>query len=526
MENDPKSSQPGKSDESQNPSQKRRKGPYTNPPTYKIPNQAITPDPELAKLKQEGTPGTFSERQKPTGSFVFNRYDDESIPVRLIPSEGGFDETNDSLSDEKLWNLIKKRTINFSVYVDLMNTILRCNPGNIAINQPDGTITDKPFYKERDKELAKNRLPFTSSAAYSLLKFATEKFVKATVDLNDTEFWAVDDTLTRSPYTDMILNKIFDFRDQLNQSCGGEQGLITLKTKPVLIELIWSYWHEEGMLVQTINSINKRFQNVRNGPRDPLANLEIDPLRPLNNILWGYIQDSQHRLTVSRRTYEYDHHYGIQLIGSTIPNFSPADSRSKFIAAFHNLLYRCAIFYKEADDLTRRADGFGILNALKEVHLLLSEGAHNQFGDLPTTARIEMMIEQWILSQPEIREFLGGRVMTPYDEPWMDRVDTMKNLQGWPQTSVSYYHDLGRFGEQILLSIRWANWTQVNDRDFASGWANEWRNAIQRYIHCYHTVSGMDLGIDTIEHTSDRKYLMPSLLIQQKFLREKALRKG
>ena len=26
------------------------------------------------------------------------------------------------------------------------------------------------------------------------------------------------------------------------------------------------------------------------GDRDPLANLEIDPLRPLNNLLWGYIQ--------------------------------------------------------------------------------------------------------------------------------------------------------------------------------------------------------------------------------------------
>lgn len=528
MENDAKSSQPGKPEDSKNvgpgsPLQKRKKEPYSTPPLYTHPNQAIVPDPELAKLRQEGAPGAAFDRQTPSGSFIFNRHDDESIPVRLIPSEGGFDETADSLSDEKLWSLIKKRTINFSAYVDLMNSILRCNLG---VNGPNGPLIEgKTFYNTPEKEAAKNRLPFNSSAAYSLLKFATEKFVKATVDLNDDEFWDVDDRLLNSPYIQMILGKIFEFRDALNNNCT-EQGLIKLRDKPVLIELIWSYWHEEGMLVQTINSINKRFQNVRNGPRDPLANLEIDPLRPLNNILWGYIQDSQHRLTVSRRTYEYDHHYGIQLIGSTISNFTPADSRSKFIGAFHNLLYRCAIFYKEADDLTRRADGFGILNALKEVHLLLSEGAHNQFGDLPTTARIEMMIEQWILSQPEIREFLGGRVMTPYDEPWMDRVDTMKNLQGWPQTSVSYYHDLGRFGEQILLSIRWANWTQVNDRDFAAAWANEWRNAIQRYIHCYHTVSGMDLGIDTIEHTSDRKYIMPALLIQQKFLRERALRNG
>ena len=33
--------------------------------------------------------------------------------------------------------------------------------------------------------------------------------------------------------------------------------------EPCLIELIWSYWHEEGMLVQSMNAINRRFQNVR-----------------------------------------------------------------------------------------------------------------------------------------------------------------------------------------------------------------------------------------------------------------------
>ena len=37
-----------------------------------------------------------------------------------------------------------------------------------------------------------------------------------------------------------------------------------------LIELIWSYWHEEGMLAQTLNAISRRFQNMRSpGDRDP-----------------------------------------------------------------------------------------------------------------------------------------------------------------------------------------------------------------------------------------------------------------
>lgn len=457
-----------------------------------------------------------STTSSPTSGFLMNRDDDESIPIRIVPSEGGFESTPQTNSDEILWRLIRRRSIVFNTYFELMNDILRCNPGSLNST----TFYPNPGEKFHDR----NRLPFTSTQAYSLLKFATEKFVKASLDLNDDDFYGVPGTFD-SPYLELIYQKISDYRTNINNTCN-EEGLINLKEFPVLIELIWSYWHEEGMLAQTMHAIAKRFQNIRSGPQDPLANLEIDPLRPLNNILWGYIQDAQHRLTVARRAYEYDHHYGIKLIGKAIGNFTPADSRSKFIEAFHNLLYRCSVFFKESDDLMRRADGFPILNAVKEVHLLLSEGAHNQFGDLPTTARIEMMIEQWILSQPEVREFLGGRLMVPYDEPWMDRVDSMKTLQAWPSTSITYYHDLGRFGEQILLGIRFTNWSVQNDRDFAAAWATAWRDPIQRYLHCYHSVTGVDIGLDSFEETTTTKAIMPAILMQQKYEREKMLKRS
>ena len=157
------------------------------------------------------------------------------------------------------------------------------------------------------------------------------------------------------------------------------------------------------MLVQTMNAITWRFQN-RRGPaeRDPLALLEIDPLRPLNNFLWGYIQDEQHRLTVPRRAYEYDHHYGLTLLGKAVPQVRGADSRSRFLEAFHHLLFVCSVFLKEDDDTTVVADGFPVLNALKEVHLLLTQGAHNQYGDLPWTARQEMLMQQWMLATARV----------------------------------------------------------------------------------------------------------------------------
>jgi len=289
-------------------------------------------------------------------------------------------------------------------------------------------------------------------------------------------------------------------------------------TNPCLLELIWSYWHEEGMLVQTMNAISMRFQNQRSRfGRDPLADLDIDPLRSLNNLLWGYIQDEQHRLTLPRRVYEYDHHYGIPLCGRAVPTLMSTDGRSKFLEGFHNLLTVTSVFYKEDDDTMVVADGFPVLRALKDVHLLLAEGAHNQFGDLPSTARTEMLMQQWLLARPEMREFLGSRIMVTYKEGWMDRVDTMKRLQGWTDTSVIHFHDLATFGEQILLSIRYGSWGDIDHPENAANWARYWRPEVQGYIHAYRAVTGVDLAgeVSDPRHAALR-YLPPSVHLRNR----------
>lgn len=297
-------------------------------------------------------------------------------------------------------------------------------------------------------------------------------------------------------------------------------------TNPCFLELIWSYWHEEGMLVQTMNAISWRFQN-RRGPQDvdPLANLAIDPLRPLSNLIWGYVQDEQHRLTLARRVYEYNHEYGLTLFGSAVPKVRAADTRSKFLESFHTLLHRASIFYKEDDDTTMLADPFPVLNALRDVHLLLAEGAHNQYGDLPWTARHEMLMQQWLLARPEFREFLPTRIMVAYPEPWMDRVDAMKRIQGWSDTSVRFFHDLGAFGEQILLSIRFGDWSNIFDREEAGNWARYWRQEVQWYIHAYQTVTGVDLSSDMqdvrqAELRPDR-YMQPAFHLQRRLVQQR-----
>ncbi len=288
---------------------------------------------------------------------------------------------------------------------------------------------------------------------------------------------------------------------------------------PLLVELIWCYWHEESMLSQAMKAINLRFQNKRmkKGP-DALSALNTNPLRKLSNLLWGHIQEEQKRLTVKRRAYEYDHHYGITLHGDAVGTFMPADSRTRFLESFHRLLHLCTNFYKEFDDMTIQADGFPIKSALREVHMNLAEGAHNQYGDMPWIAKREMLIEQFILSRPEMREFLGGRVMVPYKEGWMEAVDTMKRLQGWTDTSVEQFASLGRLGEQIILSIRYGNWNAEGiNADHAYQWAAFWRDEIQDYIHSYRSVSGVDLTEPSqVDGTQPSVHLKTRLDAQQK----------
>lgn len=279
---------------------------------------------------------------------------------------------------------------------------------------------------------------------------------------------------------------------------------------PPAIELIHSYWLEEGQLAQTMNAILARYQGraLRDGP-NPLSRMYIDPLRPLGNLLWGWIQDDFHRLTIRRRHYEYDHQYGMKLIGRAIPNMASVDRRSQFLESFHNLLYKTHVFYTEDDDTTMIADGFPLLNALRETHLLLAEGADNQFGDLPTAARAEFMIMQWLLARPEMRDFLGGRPMVPYEETWMDRVDTMKSIQGWTDVTITHFRDMAVFGEQILLSIRYGNWAVENDQQTACNWARYWRSEIQRYTHAYRSATGVDLS-------GGANSTMPSVLLNRR----------
>jgi hypothetical protein len=437
--------------------------------------------------------------------------------------------------DQAFWSLIRSCTAQVSSarYADFIERAL-C---------PDAAsfVGRRPVIARRLARDARDLKTFTYGVgAYEMLKTATQVFLLLEAGGCDAEIkdLDIDDESSRFgepvtledlklrlgryltsghiPYIDRVLDNAF--RGDREIIGLHRSGVLASRVQvPCLLELIWSYWHEEGMVVQSISAIARRFQNIRApGGGDPLAHLEIDPLRPLSNLLWGYIQDEQNLLTVKRRAYEYDHQYGLALYGKAVPPLRSADSRSKFLEAFHHLLHRCSAFYKEDNDTTVIADGFALLNALKEVHLLLAEGASNQFGDLPWTARAEMLIQQWLLSRPEMRDFLQGRRMVPYKEPWMAQVDTMKSMQRWTDIPVTHFRDLGVYGEQILLSIRYGDWIDINNEDSAKNWARSWRPEIQSYLHAYRAVTGMDLtNPDTVDHTMPAIHLQTRLAMQR-----------
>jgi hypothetical protein len=271
--------------------------------------------------------------------------------------------------DQALWTIIRLSTeaLSYENYEDYLDRVF-CEPG---LTGPDR--------RRVDRLAAYRHLPFVDTDPYRLLKVATEVFVQLNcgvffdqdrleevlsisgtmadeklrigraivpgdVRTNWQTYIGRDHTL---PYLDLVRRSLQPWGtdgDSLDSDPATlrlcEEVLREKFTNPCLVELIWNYWHEEGMLVQSMNAITYRFQNRERGQgRDPLAAIEIDPLRPLNNFLWGYIQDEDHRLSVPRRAYEYDHQYGLAMYGKAVPEVRGADSRSRFIEAFHNLLY-------------------------------------------------------------------------------------------------------------------------------------------------------------------------------------------
>jgi hypothetical protein len=466
--------------------------------------------------------------------------DGDSDPIEVTPKPfaAGDDvavtlkrATVQPTSDQALWVAIRNSTdaIGFESYSRFLEAVICERP-----DEDDDRRDRKRIGHKLRSVKRRTALPFPNVDRYRVLKAATEVFLMthcgvelddfSRVDL-DEESQRLNRTVTEAeleeqmrsyldrvaagdgefldvlPYLGLIRRQLGDVAIVGIDEDEGEaaeicSGILAEKLEhPCFLELLRDYWLDEVGLAQAINAICWRFQNrtPRSRRRDPLSGMDVNPLRPLNNLLWGLVQDKQHRLSTRRREDEYDHAYGLALSSRPGPPVRGADSRSRFMEAFHNLLSLAAVFNKEDDNTTFIADGFPVLNALKETHLLLTEGAHNQYGDLPWTARHEMLMYQWVLSRREVYDFLPTRSMVAYTESWIAPLEAMNKLQGWTDVSVTHFRDLAVFGEQLLLGIRFGAWSREHDPARAANWVRYWRPELQAYIHAYRAVTGVDL---------------------------------
>jgi hypothetical protein len=432
-------------------------------------------------------------------------------------------------SDQALWVAIRNsaNALSFDRYNRFIEALLCDDP-----DEPFGRREGKRARHRLHKVKRRMALPFPNVDRYRVLKAATEVFLMTHcgVELRDFDRVDLDEESARleRPVTREELER--QMRDYLRRIAAGDGeylqvvpylalirrqlgdvpiigldrededaaevcfGILAEKLEhPCFIELLHEYWNDEGGVFATMHAIVRRFQNRHAHERDPLLGMDISPLRPLNDVLWGMVRDEQHRLTPAQLGFELRHAYGLQQSRAR-RRVRGVDSRSRFIEAFHDLLSLCAVFYLQDDNTTVIADGFPVLNALKETHLLLTEGGANAYHGVAWTARHEALMYQWILSSPEMREFLPTRTMVAYPEPWIASVETMSKLQGWSDTSAVHFRDLAVFGEQLLLGIRFGAWSVVIDPDQAANWTRYFRPEVQGYIHAYRAVTGLDLS--------------------------------
>jgi len=466
-------------------------------------------------------------------------------------------------SDQLLWTAIRNRSdaIGFNRYIVFIERLLceRADPGSATCGGDENAAAGQigsPSIDARLDDLI-GRPSLFGNDSYQLLKLATHAFLLyqggiaiepagsggAQLELDEEARLGRPITLTEArtqleqylrtqvgtvqgrilPYLKRVVDALIPIglREEGSPFC--DNVLRRRLHCPQMIELIHDFWLDQAGLTQSMNAILLRFQNRRRGTRDPLSELAFDPLRPMAQLLFGRLADEPNHLSVKRLDYEYRNLYGIGLYGQAVEGAEPAESRTRFLEAFHILLQKASDFYEDDAQTTVIADGDPALHCLRELHLVLAEGAVNEFEEVKFQARQERLIDMLLMARAETREFLRGRAMVPYPERWMGPVDMMKRLQGWlPQVSVREFHILATTSEKLLLSVRNGDWSAVIDQAAAVNWLRYFKPEIRGYLHAYQAVTGVDLAADGLDarRAADR-YVEPSVHLRRRMLEQR-----
>jgi hypothetical protein len=256
---------------------------------------------------------------------------------------------------------------------------------------------------------------------------------------------------------------------------------------------------EMAMLDQGMKLICRRFQNLKTpSVRNQLENFEVSHLRPLSNLLWGYINDDGNRVSLNRRVLEYKHQYGLEVSGTAIKKMDAIDIRSTFLEQFHQFLNKLHLYYQEESNRDIKPNAYPIKYITEDLQRILQSGAHNQFSDLTIATRTDFMTIQWILSRPEMKHFINSREEIGYKEEWMGTMEALRNMQGWGNDDLNSYYECAVRGERLLLAIRYSNsittHSMENLEEKVKNWARDIKEDVMIYTHAYLSITGVDLS--------------------------------
>jgi hypothetical protein len=405
--------------------------------------------------------------------------------------------------DEVLWKAIRERSelIGFQRYQDYIHRTLQLHEDGFlsgGLSRRLGELGARGLGVYRTLRELTELFVLSACGAISQERIFPDERIERELRPDRRESDEIDEQLRpylrdgELPYIDRVVKAALPSLD------GKSIGLDALRSRVFRHPLCLELWHEmsleHGMLMRAMAAISARFQNVYvGGENDGLSNYESSPLRPLSDFFWGWIDHEPMRLNAKRRIQEYQHQYGPCALDGAAAGVQAADVRTAFPDAFMNLLSLCEAFYREDNQTTVIADAFPVLFGLRQVHQILAMGAGNTAPQLTFAARVETLMMQLMLAQPELRAFLRVRDMVPYEEAWQASVDAIIDLQGWQQPSTTQHNDCAKFGEQILLSIRLADWT-AGDETNARNWLRHNREAIRRFMYAQRAISPVDLA--------------------------------
>jgi hypothetical protein len=397
----------------------------------------------------------------------------------MMPSKPPVDST-----DQILWKTIRETAnqIGWKAYIHFVDDVL-----------PPLDVAKRKIVGRKIEASEAHRI---GTDEYFILKAATEAFVlnnclgkEATLQ-SLSAFQRLPDAARFDAPSPAFLPALLAIQENIRS-----QSVADLRPQACLLEMIWCYWQEVGMLTATMDKLVER---VAAGIVSPIADAHAaassSVALQVRGIVSAYLRDANNLLSPTRRAYEYQHQYGLHAQTSVSPARTQDDPRSRFPQAFSRLLATTGKYYWEDYTPTVVADPMLILQSLREVHSLLRESIENQCREIPRIARQEMLLIQWILSQRALCQLLPIHTGISYPEEWMASVDAMKRLQGWTDLSILHFHRLAVAGEQILLSIRFGRWNGNATSTDAGNWAHYWREEIQGYIEAYRFVTGVDLS--------------------------------